>query len=476
MPTISITKRTVDAAAPLAADDGSLRRTIYFDRALPGFGLLVTPNGSKSFVVQYRAGHGRAAPTRRLTLGSFGALTPDEARAEAKRILADAARGMDPAAERAHRRRGGASGRDLAAVIEEWLRRDQAKNRSRDGVERIMRREVLPALGSRTIEEIRKRDLITIIESVVDRGSPVMANRVLAHIKRLFRWAAGRDLIEIDPAAHIEKPTPVRNRDRVLTDGELSAVWRAAATMGPPFGAGVQMLIATGARREEVFALEHTELAADAACIRLPAGRSKTNEPRIIPLSPLAMSVLGRLHAVGPFVVSSRGDKPFSNISNNKVRLDELIARQRAAARLGRELSPDEPPGAADALPPWRLHDLRRTVATGLQRLGVRLEVIEAVLGHVSGSRSGIVAVYQRHKFESEAREALGAWGAHVQRLIEGNADERRGRAAASRIELPSWGRLGGRRKRVPFAPARRPLPSRERRQRKGASSDSKMG
>ena len=168
-------KRTVDAATPGVDADGSSRRVIYFDSVLPGFGLMVTPTGSKSFVVQYRAGRGRAAPTRRLTLGSFGALTPDEARAEAKRILADAARGADPAAERASRRKGGTVGRDLAAVVEEWLRRDQAGNRSHDTVERIMKREVIPKLGGRPIEEIRKRDLIAMVEAVVDRGSPVTA-------------------------------------------------------------------------------------------------------------------------------------------------------------------------------------------------------------------------------------------------------------------------------------------------------------
>ena len=149
MPTISITKRTVDAAGAAVDADGSLRRAIYFDGALPGFGLLVTPNGSKSFVVQYRAGHGRAAPTRRLTLGRFGALTPDEARAEAKRILADAARGMDPAASGPAAQRWRSRSRS-GTVIEEWLRRDQAENRSQDKVERIMRREVIPVLGRRT--------------------------------------------------------------------------------------------------------------------------------------------------------------------------------------------------------------------------------------------------------------------------------------------------------------------------------------
>ena len=121
---------------------------------------------------------------------------------------------------------------------------------------------------------------------------------------------------------------------------------------------------------------------------------------------------------MGPYVFTSRGDKPFSNISRSKAQLDALIARRRALARLGRD---GEEPEAEDALAPWRLHDIRRSVATGLQRLGVRLETIEAVLGHVGGSRAGIVRVYQRHQFHDEAREALAAWGAHMQRLIDTN-------------------------------------------------------
>jgi integrase len=255
----------------------------------------------------------------------------------------------------------------------------------------------------------------------MDRGVPIMANRVLAHTKRLFSWAAGRDLIENDPAAHIERPGEVVTRDRVLTDRELVAVWRAAEGTAGPFGAGVHLLIATGARREEVFGAAWAEVETEPACIRLPPARNKVKEPRAIPLSPLALGVLDELPRLGRFVVSTRGDKAFANAGHGKAKLDATIARQRAEVRLGRPLAEGEEPAADDALAAWRLHDLRRTVATGLQRLGVRLEVIEAVLGHTAGTRAGIVAVYQRHRYEAEAREALATWAAHVQRLLDGD-------------------------------------------------------
>jgi integrase len=231
-----------------------------------------------------------------------------------------------------------------------------------------MAREVLPHLGKMPIAEVRKRDIIAVIDQVVDRA-PVRANRVLAHVKRLFRWAAGRDLIEVDPAVHIEKPTAERRRDRVLDDRELADIWQAAAAMGGPFGAGVQLLIATGARREEIFGLAYAEVDPEAACIRLPAARDKVNEARHIPLSRLALGILADLPHLGPYVLSSRGDKPFGNIGRGKAVLDSTIARQRAEKRLGRELMSDEPVAAGDQHPSWRLHDLRRTVASGMQRL-----------------------------------------------------------------------------------------------------------
>ena len=399
MPIINLTKRAVDAAAPERTPDGAARRTLFFDTEVRGFGLMVTPAGVKSFFVQYRAGQGRNAPKRRVTIGRFGSpWTVNTAREEAKRILAAVVHGGDPALERAAARRGEGAMNTVAAVAEEWLRRDQAENRTAAEVRRIMQREVLPFIGAMSMDEVRKRDIIHVVDRVADRA-PVRANRVLAYLKRLFKWAASRDIIPADPSANILKRTAERRRDRVLTDGELVAVLRAAEEHGGPYGAGVRLLILTGARREEVFGMRWSEVDLQAKVVRLPAARNKVNEARNLQLVGEAARILDGLPRCGPYVLTTSGVRPFSGFGKCKVRLD-----------------------AMSGVTGWRLHDLRRTVATGMQRLGVRLEAIEAVLGHVSGSRAGIVGVYQRHRFEAEAREALVAWAAHLERLIQGAA------------------------------------------------------
>jgi integrase len=343
------------------------------------------------------AEHGGASPAGR-------EWTADGARAEALRLLGAIKAGQDPLAGRDAERK--AAEHTVAAVVEQWLQRDQAANRDVARVRRIMHTEVLPALGHLPIEEVRKRDVIALLDKVADRA-PIHANRVLAHVRRLFNWAAGRDLIEHSPAAHIEKPSAERARDRVLTDPELVAVWRAAERMGGPFGAGVHLLITTGARREEVFGSSRAELDVGARCLRLPAERTKSGECRTVPLNALALGVVRGLpkFTSGDWLLTINGKRPYRAFSAGKAKLDTKLAGAAGGANTMH-------------IAPWRLHDLRRSVATGLQRLGVGLEVIEAVLGHVSGSRAGIVGVYQRHAFEAEARKALDAWGGHIECLL----------------------------------------------------------
>ena len=178
--------------------------------------------------------------------------------------------------------------------------------------------------------------------------------------------------------------------------------------MAEPFAAGMRLLILTGARRSEIFEAERGELVPGA--IRLPEERAKNEEGRIIPLSPPALAIVEALpvFADSPWLLDRRRQAPVLELRQRQGR-----ARPAHPGGAGKARRRGEP------MPPWRIHDLRRSVATGMQRLGVRLEVVEAVLGHMSGSRAGIVGVYQRHQFATEAREALALWGEHVMRLLD---------------------------------------------------------
>jgi len=247
---------------------------------------------------------------------------------------------------------------------------------------------------------ITRRDVLELVDSVADRGALTMARRLHSHLHRLFRWAVGRGILEVNPMADLPKPGAAVKRDRVLDAGELKAVWRAAEKTAWPFGPAVWLLILTAARREEIGALRWSEIHGDE--IRLSAERSKSGEARTIPLSSTALALIQDLPRAGEYVFSANGSG-LGGWSKAKRAIDATAAEMNGGP-----------------LSPWRLHDIRRTTATGLQRLGVGLQVVESVLGHVSGSRAGIVGVYQRHQFETEKRQALEAWADEIVRITSG--------------------------------------------------------
>ena len=405
-----LTKRTCDTAGPARAQDGMAKERTLWDGDVKGFGLRVSPKGARAFILMYRAGRGRAAPLRKITIGPFGSpWTVETARTEARRLLGEVAAQRDPAGEKAEKRavvKNGTPEKDtVRAAVEDWLKRDQAKRRTVGEVRRIMTRELLPVWGDRPLASICKREVIELIDGIADRGAPIAANRTLAYVRRFFNWCASRDLIEANPAQYVAKPADEVRRERVLSDGELADVWRGLEGMAEPFAAGMKLLILTGARRSEVFEAERGEL--NGELLHLPATRVKSGEGRIIPLSPPAFAIVEALpvFANSPWLFTVDGKRPYSDPTSRKAELDRRILAARG------------PTG--EAMKPWRIHDLRRSVATGMQRLGVRLEVVEAVLGHTSGSRAGIVGVYQRHQFVTEAREALALWGDHIMRLLD---------------------------------------------------------
>jgi len=379
MPRLSLTAASVKRLKPPPKD-----QVDYFDKGFPGLALRVSYGGGKSFVFFYRIG----GKLRRMTLGTYPALSLADAREAWRSARQDATAGRDPA----RTRRNAKPATDFESVACEWLKRDQTKNRSYREAERIARRDIIPAFGQRPIDEITRRDVLDLIDNIVDRGSPIMARRVLAYVHRLFKWAVGRGIIDSNPAADLPKPGSETKRARILSDDEIIRVWNASVNLGWPFGEAIRLLLLTGARREEIGALQWAEIADRQ--INLSGSRTKNGDPHIIPLSPEAITIVEGLPRVAnsKFVFTTTGNTPISGWSRAKAALDE----------------------ESDIADTWRIHDLRRTVATGLQRLGFALQVIEAVLGHVSGSRAGVVGIYQRHSFDAEKRAALEAWGAHV--------------------------------------------------------------
>jgi integrase len=275
----------------------------------------------------------------------------------------------------------------------------------------VLRRDAVPVLRDKPLPAIKRSDLSLIWDRLHER--PAVARLVHATLRKLFRWAISRGDLDRSPLEGVEPPPAVPARERVLSNRELVAVWRACDALGYPFGGLFRLLLVTGQRREEVASVDWKELDREQALWVLPSSRAKNKKPHLVPLSDLAVEVLDQAAGGDDWpcrglVFSSTGETPPSGFSKAKRRLDELLA----AANSNRE---DQA---------WRIHDLRRTLATGLQRLGVRFEVTEAVLNHVSGARSGIAGVYQRHDWAQEKRDALDAWGAEIRRLLVLEAEQ----------------------------------------------------
>jgi len=384
------------------------------DDAITGAYVEMRPSGAVSYVLRYRF----VDRPRKFTIGKFD---PDESDLARVRAVAREARnalgkGIDPAAAK---RDAKATARQAEAIAEpapaapdlvetvtaEFVER-HAKLNTRDWKEtqRLLEKNVVAHWRGRRLSEISKADIHAVLDTMIDRGAAVGANRVFAQLRKMCNWAVGRGLIERSPCGGIDKPSSETKRDRVLDDRELTLVWRACEAIGFPFGPMTQLLILTGQRRGEVAGMSYSELDLEGALWTLPAERVKNKRLHKVPLSPQALALLSNMPRIvgSPFVFSTTGETAASGFSNAKEHLDRVLAT----------LDPQP-------LSPWTIHDLRRSVATGMARLGVQLHVIERLLNHVSGSFSGVVGVYQRHSYQADMRAALDAWAAHIGAIVQ---------------------------------------------------------
>jgi integrase len=361
-------------------------RVIHWDSSQPGFGLMVTAGGHKSFVCQYRAGR----RSRRMHLKA--GLMLQDARKEAKKFLGDVAKGIDPLAER---QKAAAAGEDtFRSIAAEYVSREGKNVRSMDQREAILERLVYPKLGARPIGDIRRSDIVRLLDKIDDERGAAMADYSLAVIRRIMAWHASRSDEFRSPIVRGMARTKPRDRarQRILTDDELRAVWTAADASKSLFGPFVQFLLLTAARRTEVAQMTHSEIMGDVWTI--PQMRYKTGFELVIPLSPPALSALARLPRIGKgeLVFTTDGERPFSGYSKAKAKFD-----------------------AACGVTGWTLHDLRRTARSLMSRAGVSADVAERCLGHVI---SGVRGTYDRHAYFEEKKHAFEALAALVGRIL----------------------------------------------------------
>lgn len=371
------------------------------DERCTGLYFIVQPNGKKSWTVRYRAG----GKHRRMTLGKYPSIGLKEARDKANEILAGAMEGADPAAERQAAKQAHLNDRDKVSVLfEQYCNRHLSNLRSGQTVAREMERHVVSQWGDRDIHDINKRDVIDILDGLMDAGKATTANRVRTYISGFCNWLVDRDVLDSSPAMGVKRPAKEQSRDRVLSDDEIRLFWQACEDVGFPYGPMGKVLLLTGQRLGEVVGMSEREVQGD--LWHLPADRVKNGREHTVPLSPAVRGVLAdmvRVPSDRGLYFTTNGITPVSGFHK---------ARNYIADRMI-ELANDD-------LQHWTFHDLRRTAATGMARLGTPVHITEHVLNHVSGTRAGIVSVYQRHQYADEKRLALDSWARFVADLVTG--------------------------------------------------------
>jgi integrase len=388
------TKSVATAELPPGRDDH-----VIWDPEIAGYGLRLRAAGSgrvrKTFIVQYRTG-GRS---RRLLLGAADVVGVEQARAAAKKALAEVALGGDPQGAKAAQRR---SDDTLQATIAVYIDHKRAAVRPRTfrEIERYLRGPHFKTLHARPLEQITRKDVAGCLTRIVARNGSVTAGRARSTLSAFYVWAIGAGLVDANPVTGTNKPEDSAPRERVLSNDELVAIWNACLDSG--YGRIVKLLTLTGARREECGAMMVTEIDLDAGTWTIPAARAKNGREHMLPLSPAARAIIAKVERI------EGQDHLFGGAA------DHGFQRWSAAKR---EL--DNRSGVTG----WTLHDIRRTAATRMADLGIQPHIVEAVLNHQSGHKRGVAGTYNRSAYTAEVKTALERWAAHLEALVAGRED-----------------------------------------------------
>lgn len=360
---------------------------IFFDDEMPNFGLRIRAGGSRKFIVQYRLG----GIQRRYTLGSTSALTLEQARHKARKVLVDVGEGKDPAAEKTAKHV--AAGLLFASVVEDYLKvgAQELRPRTRSEYTRYLK-DLWKPLNKLALDKITLSVVAAHLRTIAEKHSNTQANRARSCLSAMFAWAIGEGMCGVNPVNPVigtNKKKENGPRTRALTDAELAAIWQACPNTD--YGSIVKLLMLTACRREEIAQLRWAEIDLDTKLITLPAERTKNGVKHEVPLSDTAIEVLQAI----PYqrdILFGHGRNGFSGFAKAKRALDK-----------------------ASGVSNWTVHDIRRTVRTGLGKLGVAPHVAEAVLNHLPAK---LIRTYDRNTYEAEKRAALDRWAGHIRVIV----------------------------------------------------------
>jgi integrase len=395
---VKITQKVADGLAlPAGKKD-----FIGWDSELVGFGLRLREGGRRSWIIQYRFG----ALQRRMSIGTPVTLNAAQAREAARKLLAQVHLGRDPQAERGEARL--AASNTLGAIVRQYLDHGRARWRPKTiaETERLLSRLWAPLLGL-SVQALGRAPVAARIAEISRHHGGVTSNRARAAMSACLAWAVREGLAEANPVASTNKAVIERPRDRALSDFEIVDVWKACDGAGD-YGAIVRLLLLLGQRRGEVGGICANEIDLAKRIWTIPPSRTKNGQQHIVPLPDGALAIIKQALAGGPTGYLFGRGRGFSGWAHAREALDKRIGATRDS-----ESRPSDR---------FHIHDLRRTCAVGMQRLGVRTEVIEVALNHRSGVFRGIVGVYQTHDFLPERRRALDMWANHVEAIVDGQA------------------------------------------------------
>lgn len=387
----TLTARSVERLKP-----GPAQYDIW-DELITGLGVRVAPSGTKTWTLRYRVG----AQQRRLKIGRANVLTLADARRIAKDKLKEVDRGGDPAQVKADRRVADT----FADLADSYITKHAMKRKRSWKVDKwMLDTKVTPLWKHRPVREITRRDVRDLIAGIADGGAPIQANRAVALLSKVFKFAIDEEMVDASPAVGITRPGVEHQRDRVLTDDEIRQFWTACGTLDPAMGAAFKLRLLTAARSEEVFSMRWSDVDLAGGWWTIPSEHAKNKLPHRVPLSQPAKDILTTLRDAVDAQLKARKDKGKDAKEPTFVLEGARGKRQRAAA--AREFK----------LADFVGHDLRRTAATRMASAGITRFVVGKLLNH---TEPGVTKVYDRASYDAEKRTAIETLAREVDRILK---------------------------------------------------------